>query len=469
MRSYFRTFGSSADLPGMTAWTLALTVGLILSLVGLLLPLQSLEHSLTLLGGLVLGSSLLLVLLNWPPLGLVILAAGGLTIPLQLGTGSRTALNASFLLAPCLVVIWILGLTMRRSGAPVDRSRPIVSLLAFMTAAAAAFLMGQFPWFASTPAPFLAQVAGLAIFLLSGGVFLVAAHQLRDPVWLSRVTWVFVLLGGLYILSWYGPDFSDYLAAVVSRGSTGSLFWTWLVALAFGQAVFNTQLRWPVRAALLGLVAAALGIGLFLSGSWASGWLPALVALFVAVLAGMRRLAVPFVVASGSLVALFWDRLSALLFTGDQQYSLMTRLEAWKVLTDIIAVNPVLGLGPANYYHYTQLFPIMGWYVKFNSHNNFVDILAQTGLIGLALFLWFAWEMLRMAWRLTRRHLRGFSRGYAFGALGGLAGTLAAAMLGDWVIPFVYNVGVEGFRSSCLAWIFLGGLAALDWNVRNSS
>ena len=110
----------------------------------------------------------------------------------------------------------------------------------------------------------------------------------------------------------------------------------------------------------------------------------------------------------------------------------------------------------------------MGWHVKFNSHSNFVDILAQTGLAGLALFLWFAWEMARLAWRLTGAPLRGFSRGYAFGALGGLAGTLAAACLGDWVIPFVYNVGVDGFRSSCLGWIFLGGLAALDWNVRKS-
>jgi hypothetical protein len=35
-------------------------------------------------------------------------------------------------------------------------------------------------------------------------------------------------------------------------------------------------------------------------------------------------------------------------------------------------------------------------------------------------------------------------------------------MLGDWFLPFIYNVGYEGFRSSVLAWVFLGGLLALE-------
>ena len=39
---------------------------------------------------------------------------------------------------------------------------------------------------------------------------------------------------------------------------------------------------------------------------------------------------------------------------------------------------------------------------------------------------------------------------------------LVAGMLGDWVIPFVYNVGLKGFRASVLGWIFLGGLVALQ-------
>ncbi|MEZ4731874.1 MAG: hypothetical protein R3E79_32540 [Caldilineaceae bacterium] len=32
---------------------------------------------------------------------------------------------------------------------------------------------------------------------------------------------------------------------------------------------------------------------------------------------------------------------------------------------------------------------------------------------------------------------------------------------GDWVLPFVYNVGLTGMRSAILPWIFFGGLLVL--------
>jgi O-antigen ligase len=141
---------------------------------------------------------------------------------------------------------------------------------------------------------------------------------------------------------------------------------------------------------------------------------------------------------------------------------MFTRLEAWRILGEIIAVNPVLGLGFANYHWYTPLFPILGYGVKFNSHNNYVDIVAQTGFLGLAAFFWFAVSLGLVAWRLRRRAAPGFQRAYAYGAIGGLAGSLAACMLGDWLLPFVYNIGLGGFRSSVIGWLFLGGILALD-------
>jgi hypothetical protein len=60
----------------------------------------------------------------------------------------------------------------------------------------------------------------------------------------------------------------------------------------------------------------------------------------------------------------------------------------------------------------------------------------------------------------------GFPRAYVYGALGGLAGTLFSGMLGDWILPFVYNVGLEGFRASGLAWMFLGAVVALEQMYR---
>ena len=121
----------------------------------------------------------------------------------------------------------------------------------------------------------------------------------------------------------------------------------------------------------------------------------------------------------------------------------------------------MLGIGFANYRFYAQLFPILGWYVQFNSHNNYVDIIAQTGYLGLVFFLWFAWELGRLGWRLRSQVPEGFPKAYVAGALAGLVATLVAGMLGDWILPFVYNVGFDGTRASLLGWVFLGGLVAL--------
>jgi hypothetical protein len=65
-------------------------------------------------------------------------------------------------------------------------------------------------------------------------------------------------------------------------------------------------------------------------------------------------------------------------------------------------------------------------------------------------------------WRLRRRASNGFVRAYANAGLAGLAGMLAAGLLGDWFIPFVYNIGFNGFRAAALGWILLGGMVALS-------
>jgi hypothetical protein len=39
---------------------------------------------------------------------------------------------------------------------------------------------------------------------------------------------------------------------------------------------------------------------------------------------------------------------------------------------------------------------------------------------------------------------------------------LCAMMLADWVFPFVYNIGFNGFASAMAGWFLLGGLVVLD-------
>jgi O-antigen ligase len=160
---------------------------------------------------------------------------------------------------------------------------------------------------------------------------------------------------------------------------------------------------------------------------------------------------------------------------GEQELALSWggRQHLYRTVLNIANTHPILGLGPAAYRHYAvthwlSLGPGNALYIRpaVSSHNNYIDIYAQMGLVGLGLFVWFLVEVGLLGWRLAPRFQGDFEEGYVQGALGGLAGTLVAMMLADWFLPFVYNIGFPGFRTSALAWMFLGGLVALEQRVR---
>jgi hypothetical protein len=227
--------------------------------------------------------------------------------------------------------------------------------------------------------------------------------------------------------------------------------------LTLGQAIFNKQLRLQVRILLYGIVIIAFYVNFDQQMDWKSGWVPA--ASVAAILAGLRfkklaLLSVPFV-----LVAIFFVARNLI---STDLYSWGTRLDAWLIVLEISRVSPIIGLGFANYYWYAPLFPIRGYYIRFNSHSQFVDIIAQTGILGLMCFLWILFEIGRLAWNLARELPDGFAKGYAYAILASIAGCLIAAFLVDWVLPFAYNIGLDGVRASVLTWMFFGGLVSLQ-------
>lgn len=408
--------------------------------------------------GLLPGIGVVLFLLRWRLLGLLALFGAMLT-PYH----GRSGLNVSMLLVALLLGLWILDIVTGRDTVPLPNSRTIMPLILFLVIACISLGAGQLPWFASaSTVPLGAQLGGLSIFVLSAGAFLLTAHYVRNSHQLERITWLFLILGSVYMVGRLFPP-ASFLVRLFPGSATGSMFWTWLLALALGQVVLNRNLSLSRRTFLLGLVVATIYVAYFRTGGWKSGWLPPLVAMAVIFVLRWPRLGL--LVALGGFV-LIPDFASQVIST--DQYSYSTRLEAWLIVAEIVKVNPLLGLGPANYRSYTALFPIRGYFVQFNSHNQYVDIVAQTGLLGLVCLLWFFWEVGRLGWQLRDRVSAGFAQAYVYGALGGVAGTLVAGMLGDWFLPFFYNVTLGGFRASVLAWLFLGGLVALEQMTHRS-
>jgi O-antigen ligase len=332
-------------------------------------------------------------------------------------------------------------------------------------------LAGNALWDPAVPRPgnlLVVQLGQWAIFALSAGAFLLAAHLLANEPWLRRLTFAFLLLAGVLTAALLvgGPG------AVVNRIATVAVtrapFWISLVALAGGQLLFNRSLSDVVRFLLTGLVLGASYYALMVARESVSTWSPLIVALATLLWLRFPRLRRPLEVGGLIVIIVFFSTFYEFA-GGDPEWILsgQSRLVLIERVVNLTSDNPILGLGPASYRHYARLEPLqyrgaLWWTPDVSTHNNYVDIFAQTGLLGLGLFLWFMVALTRLCWRLRRRYREGFTAGYVNAMFAALVAISAAMMLLDWFLPFVYNVGFPGFQASVLLWMFLGGLVAIN-------
>lgn len=398
------------------------------------------------------GITVVLTLLKEINFGYILLLLASMFVPFS-GPGG---VNAAVFMVAVLIGLWLMDMLVIKRDFKFIKSRTLIPILVFFVLSVISFVMGQIHWFHfADQAPIDAQVGGFAIFILSMGVMVATAHLIQDIRWLAIIVWTFLGLGAVYV---FGRAVHLPVDRLYQHGfSAGSMFWTWLVALSFSQLIFNKKLKVYERVLLAALVVVTFYDAIFQAYDWKSGWLPPLAV--VAVILGLRHprlilLAVPV----GLVVAGY---VTSELIASDE-YSWGTRVDAWIIVLTISQASPLLGLGFANYYWYTPLFPIRGWRVSFNSHSQYVDLIAQVGLLGLICFLWIFFEVGRLGWSIKDHVSNEFARSYIYGVLGGVVGTLVAAFLVDWVLPFTYNIGLNGFRASILPWIFFGGLISID-------
>jgi putative inorganic carbon (HCO3(-)) transporter len=194
--------------------------------------------------------------------------------------------------------------------------------------------------------------------------------------------------------------------------------------------------------AVLALIGAGI-IGVGLLASWSRGaWLGAVAALLVMVLFAPKRrwLGVVMVtlltlglwlslitgLAPESLVARFTDFTQDL--TGyedvrgqvinDANYAVLERLAHWQAALGMAADAPWLGVGFGNYEAAYPRYALMNWPIALgHAHNYYLNLLAETGLIGLLGYL-IAWGgVFGMTLRLLRCRA-GIARGMALGLLG---------------------------------------------------
>lgn len=405
------------------------------------------------LAGAVIGIAGLLILLRYPNTGFLLLFAGGMFVPFA-GPGG---FNASILTLILMIGLWFMDMFVVKREFRFVHSAPIRPAFFMLIVCVIAFAMGQIPWFVfANQAPLDAQIGGFAIYFFLVLAMIMTANVIREIRWLKIIVWTFVGLGFVYVL---GRTLQlDVVDRIYAHGVyANSMFWMWMVTLPLSQAIYNNHLSFRSKAVLYGIVALVFYVALVQQNDWKSGWVPA--GLVAAVLVGWKfRKVIPFTIPFVLMVAAY---LAQDLISTDE-YSWGTRVDAWLVVLDIARVSPIIGLGFANYYWYAQIFTIRGYRIRFNSHSQFVDIIAQTGVLGLFFFLWILFEIGRLAYRLMNQLPEGFAKAYAYGIFASVFGSLMASFLVDWLLPFAYNIGLDGVRASVLPWIFFGGLISIE-------
>jgi O-antigen ligase len=249
----------------------------------------------------------------------------------------------------------------------------------------------------------------------------------------------------------------------LNNGSRG-LFSAWVAVFAYALALFNDHLDKRIRLLLLILVG-LLVFRYFIKGqSWVSGWLPLGIGCAVLTLLRSRRLFLLCLVLGSIYLAFNFNEYYTDIVLGEESEGSGTgRMELWEMNLNHVKNHLLFGMGPAGYAVYNMSYHPED---ARSTHNNYFDVLAQTGVVGSLAFLWLVSAFLRTCYQTRQRLVgkRDFAEAFANATFAGCISMLVAMMLGDWVLPFAYNQTITGFDNACYTWIFMGGAVAL-WRI----
>jgi O-antigen ligase len=270
--------------------------------------------------------------------------------------------------------------------------------------------------------------------------------------------WWFISIGIVYGIMW-GILNINMTNPLNARGQ----FSAWVAALCAGQLFFNGNLKWYIRLVLIGTCFLWLYIDIGLGFSWLSGWLPLCCCVAGVTFLYSRKLLVLLLLAAVAFYFINHDSISADL-NDESRVSGDTREVAWNHVLSTTKDHLIFGTGPAGYAFYYATYSS-----GFNfSHNNYLDILAQTGLVGFIIWITF-W--LAASYAAFRAYLV-VPRGTVLHGLGAacLAITLSlfvTMVFGDWVTPFTYTQTLMGVDYTSWAWIFSGLSVALYYYCKS--
>lgn len=237
------------------------------------------------------------------------------------------------------------------------------------------------------PNPFGALM-GLTLPLALGTTwgYLVSAwqHRQKSARWKTDVSLMGIygvmagiILAGL-LVSWSRGAWIGFAAAVVVM--------IWLTPRKFWQ----------------GTLAMAVVGGLFV-GLWSAGLLPASIS---------NRITSFTEDFSG-----FKDMRGAVI--NDDNFAVVERLAHWQAAIRMAEERPLLGVGFGNYEAAYEKFMLVNWPLALgHAHNYYLNLLAETGIVGLIAYLVMGAVIIRLTFRAIQKASTPIERGIAVGLMG---------------------------------------------------
>lgn len=395
---------------------------------------------------------------------LAVVLSGGIINFFALPTGTESRIVISLLVACALLGIWLLELILNqgwRSLAATPVNKP---LLTFATVSIVAFVWGilfrdALVW---TPNSFLiVQIASLVVNLALLFLVILIANKVNNEQWLKQLTAIMLAMGILSLFLQLSNNPLQY--DILNNGARG-LFGAWVALLAYALALFNEKLPPYQRFLLLVIVGVSVFRYFYQGQSWVSGWLPLGVGCVVLTFMRSKRLFLLCMMIGTLYVALNFEQYYDNIVLGEEaEGSGSERVTLWVNNLNHVRNHPIFGMGPAGYAVYNMSYHPED---ARSTHNNYFDILAQTGVVGAAAFLWLLGSLIKTCQQNRKRthKQRDFTEAFANATFAGVFSMIVAMMLGDWVLPFAYNQTISGFDNANYSWVFMGGAVAL-WRI----
>ncbi len=441
-------------------WVLG-TLLVILLLAPLLGVLSGINY-LYLVAVLVVPASLigLYFVMPQPQYGPVIILIAALFIPLSLPTGTESRLVDSFLLTIFFVGNWLakmIFIDKKFSLVPAPANKPLLGFIAvtFFSIIWSGLLRDPLADPANLSSKFVfVQFASALTMVMLPGAFLLVINYVRD-IRLFKWMVALVLVGGVLGIA-YRLNFSPFYVV-----NDSGLFTMWVVVIATALVLFNNNLSWGWKVPLLIIVGAWIHYRFVLQIWWMAGWLPSIIVLAILPFMRSKKLFAVVLVIAAIYVMMNSDYFFDTVIGNETNESGNSRMTAWEMNWTVTGKHLLFGTGPAGYaVYYMSYFPNNAM----ATHNNVIDILAQTGVFGLSFVFWFfitlIWQGYKVCVRLRGR--RDFVEALANIGFAGSVACLVMMMFGDWLFPFTYTQTIAGFDYVVYSWLFMAVIPVLD-------